>query len=394
MLPLLLFFFQDPTAEGIQALEQRRYSAAVAAFEKAVAADGKDYSAHFHLALAQSLNGNLATAVTEYEKTLELKPGLYEAELNLGILLVDLKKPADAVAHLDRAVRQKPKEFRPVYSLAEALLAAGQLDRAESQFRDACEIDPKSGPAKAGLARTLLRAGKLKEAEPLLREAGDADGLLELASQFEKAKDLNAAMAIYQNFLGQPAVSERLGELLIEAGRPEDAIAPLESAVKQAPTAANRYALATAYLRAKRIEQAGVMMQQALAAEPRNVELRLAYAGLLRDEHKFQEAAREFHAVTQLKPDSREAWSGLATMLLSLENHPQAIAAFDRLEALGNPNPGIYFFRALANDRSKQLKPALADYQKFLEMSQNKNPDEEFKARQRIRVIQKELSKR
>jgi len=41
-----------------------------------------------------------------------------------------------------------------------------------------------------------------------------------------------------------------------------------------------------------------------------------------------------------------------------------------------------------------QLKEALAAYNKFLETSQGKNPDEEFKARQRARIIQHELDKR
>jgi hypothetical protein len=36
----------------------------------------------------------------------------------------------------------------------------------------------------------------------------------------------------------------------------------------------------------------------------------------------------------------------------------------------------------------------MPNYQKFLELSGGKFPDEEFKARQRIKVIQKELSKR
>jgi tetratricopeptide (TPR) repeat protein len=135
-------------------------------------------------------------------------------------------------------------------------------------------------------------------------------------------------------------------------------------------------------------------MEQAIAAEPKNPELRLAYAGLLRDQKSFQAAVQQFYAAAQFKPDSRDAWSGLATMLLSLENYPQAIAAFDKLESFGDTSAGLYFLRALAFDRSKQYKPAMADYRRFLELSENKHPDEEFKARQRIKVIEKELSKR
>src|SRR5215470_3775126 len=75
------------TAEGLKALDARNYTAAAQAFEKAVAADPKDYSAHFNLALAYSFLNRDAAAAAEYRKTLDLRPGLYEAELNLGIIL-------------------------------------------------------------------------------------------------------------------------------------------------------------------------------------------------------------------------------------------------------------------------------------------------------------------
>ena len=395
MLFLFLLLQQpDQQAEGIKALEAKQYPAAIAAFEKAVAADPADYGAQFHLGLAHSMAGNAAQAVSAYRKTLELHPGLYEAELNLGVVLLDTKDYSAAITSLEAARAKKPDLFRPTYYLAEAHLAAGQPDRAEPLFRKAGEFDATSTAAKMGLGRSLLRQGKLKDAEPVLRQLGEADGLLELAALYEKARDHASAIAIYRSVPPTIAIRERLGSLLIEAGKPEDAIPHLETAVKESPTAANRYALATAYLRTKRIDQAGAAMEQALAAEPTNADLRIAYGGLLRDQRKFAEAAKQFWQVTRERPDSREAWSGLATMLLSLESYQQAIAAFDRLETLGEPSPGIFFLRALAYDKTKQYQPAMASYQKFLSVANGKFPDEEFKARQRIKVIQKELAKR
>ena len=71
---------------------------------QAIAADPKDYSLHFNLALAYSLMGKNAEAIPEYKKTLELKPDLYQAELNLGISLLREKRPAEAVQYLTTAV--------------------------------------------------------------------------------------------------------------------------------------------------------------------------------------------------------------------------------------------------------------------------------------------------
>jgi hypothetical protein len=50
--------------------------------------------------------------------------------------------------------------------------------------------------------------------------------------------------------------------------------------------------------------------------------------------------------------------------------------------------------RAIVLDKNKLQKPALEAYQKFLATSEGKNPDREFQARQRVKIIEKELSKK
>jgi hypothetical protein len=52
------------------------------------------------------------------------------------------------------------------------------------------------------------------------------------------------------------------------------------------------------------------------------------------------------------------------------------------------------YFRAISYDHLHMLKDAVAAYNKFLASSQGKNPDEEFKARQRARILQEQLDKR
>jgi len=98
--------------------------------------------------------------------------------------------------------------------------------------------------------------------------------------------------------------------------------------------------------------------------------------------------------VVKAQPDSLEAWNELSAMLVSLESFPQALAALDRIRALGGETEGHHFLRAIMLDRLKDAKGALAAYQQFLALSQGKHPDEEFKARQRARILERELSKR
>ena len=52
----------------------------------------------------------------------------------------------------------------------------------------------------------------------------------------------------------------------------------------------------------------------------------------------------------------------------------------------------ISILRAIVFDKHKMYEPALQSYERFLASSEGKYPDEEFKARQRVRIIKKELS--
>src|SRR5579883_3003785 len=157
LLHLFLAFQSNFYERGMKDLEEARYQAAVEDFTNAIAAEPKDYTLHFNLALAFSFLNRDREGIAEYKKALEIKPGLYQAELNLGILLLRDKQAAEALPPLAAAVREKPKEFRPNYYYAEALLATGDLEKAEASYRVALEADPKSAPAESGLARTMLK---------------------------------------------------------------------------------------------------------------------------------------------------------------------------------------------------------------------------------------------
>lgn len=399
VLVLLLLQATDYNEAGRKALDAQKYDEAAGYFAKAVEADPRDFTAHFHLALAQSMLKHDAEAIAEYRKVLELRPGLYQAELNLAIVLIRQKQAAEALPYLQRSVEAKPKEFRPRYYYGEALLATGDPGKAQEQFQAALEIDPKQAPAQLGLARALARQNRLADAAEHFRAAAQLDpayrdALLELGELYEKNKQIPEAIAIYEQFPENVAAQEHLGQLMLENKRYADAIPRLEDAYRKAPTPANRLALAEAYLFNKQLDKALPLLEQSVAAEPANYDLRMIYARALRDARQYPAAAQHFYEAVKLKPDSRQAWNELASMLYLTGRYPQALAALDRSLQLGEDTPGNHYLRAIILDKMRDLKRALESYRRFLSLSQGKNPDEEFKARQRVRIIEKELSKR
>ena len=397
-LVLFLAFQANFAEQGMKALDEKRYDAAATAFTQAVAADPKDYSAHFNLALAYSLSGKDAEASAEYKKTLELKPDLYQAQLNLGISLLRQKQAAEALPYVTAAAAQKPKEYRPNYYLASALLGSGDFAKAEQAYQTALEIDPKSPDAELGLAHALAKQNRLADAAKHFQNAAQLnpnyrDDLLELATLYEAAKQPDDAIAIYRQFPGNPGAQERLGELLLASGKAADAIAPFESSVANSPTEANRAALAEAYLKNNQPDKALPVVEAILAGDPDNFEIRMLHGRIIRDQRKFPEAAQEFGRATKLKPDSPQAWSELAGVLVMAEDYTAALAALDRIAALHAEKPAHVYLRAIVLDKTQQKRPALESYERFLALSNGAFPNEEFKARQRAKLLERELSK-
>ncbi len=404
-----LFFLQAANfnSDGMKALEAAKYDVAEQAFQKAIAADPKDYTAHFNLALAYGFQHKDAEGIAEYRKTLELQPKLYEAELNGGILLLRQKNPTEAMPLFEDAAAQKVKEFRPRYYLAECQLQTGDAVAAEQNYRLALELNPQSAAAELGMAHALARLEKLPEAAPHFRKAAQLDAkyrdsLLELADLYEKNKQPEEALAIYREFPGNAAVQEHVGAMLLAGNKYAEAIPRLEAAYARDATTANRVALAMAYLFNNQLEKALPLFDQAVAAEPSNFELRMAYARALRDHKQYPAAANQFNAALKLKPDDKAAWRDLGAMLYLAKDYAHALEALDKARQLGEDTAGTAFVRAIMLDEISQAKPvkpallksALEAYRHFLELSQGKNENQEWQARQRAKLIERELENR
>ena len=399
---MLVLALQSPIEEGIKLLDAGKPAEAEAQFLKAVAADAKDYSAYFNLAFAQSVQNKDSEATINYRKVLELKPGLYEAELNLGILLLRQKLPKDAIPLLDTAAKAKPDQYRPNYYLGEALIDVNRGAEAEAAYRRALAINAKSAEAAQGVGQSLLNQGKTADGAVFIEQAASLDpnfqpALLHLASVYEADKNFDAAIAIYRRFPDEPGARERLGELLIKTGKAASAIPELEAAVKASPTAANLTALATAYLQAKQPEKCQPVLDAALRLEPSNGELRVLYGRLLRDLRKFDLAANQFALAVKLNPQSAEAWADLAMVTVMLERYDVALPALDQVKRLNAEKPGHKYLRAITLDKIKQNKQqaklAAAAYQDFLNSAGGNFPDEEFKARTRLKILEREINK-
>jgi len=388
----------DSPAAGLAALDRKDYQQAKQIFSDLATADARDYSAFFNLALAETALQEDDQASVHFRKVLELKPGLYEAELNLGILELRRQRPAEAAPLLRDTAKQRPNQARPQRYLGDALLASGDFTGAADAYRAALAIDPKAAVAELGLGQSLMRQAKLEEALPHYRQAAALDPalqsyLLEIAAAFSNAQQTDRALALLKEFPNDPSAREESGRLYLAAKRPADAVPEFQAAVALSPTAANRLALATAYLESGQNDAAKPLLEQALTSNPNDFDLRMTLGRIHRDKRDYLAAANEFLAAARLKPDSVAAWNEAVSVLVLGEQYPQALAALDKVHNLNADTAGDLYYRAMVLDKLHQVKPALASYQRFLELSQGKHPDQEFVARQRSRILEKEVSR-
>jgi len=385
----------DTQNAGFQALNRGDYQQAEEIFSKAVAADPKDYTALFNLALAETSLKKDDAAADHYRQVLALKPGLYEAQLNLGMLSLRDHRPADAVPLLRDAVKSKPGEVRPKRYLGDALLATSDFAGASDAFQEVLKTDPKSSAAELGLAQSLERQGKLDDALPHYTRAAELDPhlksyLLEEAEALGKAGREKDAIPLLEQFPDDPGAREELGRVYLAEDRAGDAVPQFEAAVKLSPTPANKLALAAAYLKNKQPQLATPILQEALQSNPNDYDLHMAVGKIALEKRDFGPAASQFVIAAKLKPDAAEAWNNAASAFIMAEQYPQALAAMDQVHRLNAEKPADFYWRAVVFDKLHQAKPALANYQQFLRLSQGKFPDQEFIARQRSRILEKE----
>ena len=180
---------------------------------------------------------------------------------------------------------------------------------------------------------------------------------------------------------------------MIESRQYADAIPQLEAAYAKIATQANRVALARALLLAGSWRRRLRCSSRRCSAEPGELRLADDVAMALRDRKQFPPAAAQFLEAAKSSPP--EPQTGRIWRHAVHDRGVSAVTGGVRPGAgTGRQLGGNQFFRAIILDKLKQLKPALEAYQKFLTLSKGEHPDQEFQARQRARILQRELEKR
>ena len=167
--PAVDFYRLFDVAAGLN--EKGDYTAATAAWKKALDLDSEDSRAHYNLGQALGYLGQMDEAIAHYTKSVALNPQNAPAYTNLGVALIRQGKLNEAIDALSNSIAIKPVDAMAQSNLAAALIEAGRTDEAVEHARKALEADPQVSDAHNILGIVLARAGNLDEGIGHLEEA-------------------------------------------------------------------------------------------------------------------------------------------------------------------------------------------------------------------------------
>ena len=389
--------------EAQRDIDKSNFEAAIAPLQKVIAEQPEFAYAHFQLAYVYTALKKTEAARAEYARTITIDPKLSEAYLNLGMLLLDKQEGAAAVAPLRKAVELLPAQSRPRYLLAVALDRAGDRAGALESFEALLHLDPNDITAIDYLGWAALREGKPAEAEARFRRALEVqpngpEGLRGLAESLD-AQRKAAATGAYRDYLelmpDDSGARARLIHLLVEEKQNDAALAELDrlDSGKQ-PTIESLKLRADVQIAGKKWDDAIATLQKALAVAPNDAPLHGGLGRILLQKRDFAGAEKELRMALRLDGKNLTYFKDLSSTFFLGGKYAATLATQDEIAKVEQPGAGVWFIRAICYDKLNQPKLALEAYQKFLQLDQDKNPDQVWQAKERSKVLQRMLERK
>jgi Flp pilus assembly protein TadD len=393
----------DLLDEAQRDIDKNNFEAAIAPLQKVIADQPEFAYAHFQLAYVYTALKKTAEARAEYARTIAIDSKMSEAYLNLGMLLLDAQENAAAVPPLRKAVELLPAQSRPRYLLAVALDRSGDAAGAAESFEALLHLDPNEIAAIDYLGWAALRKGQPEIAEARFRRALEVQpnapeprrGLAQSLDAQKKPEATGAYRSYLELMPNDSEARARFVHLLMEQKESDEALAELNRLdAGKPPTLESLKLRADVQIAAKKWDDSISTLQQALALAPNDAQLHGGIGRIYLQKRDFASAEKELRMALRLDGKNLTYFKDLTSTFFLAGNYPATLAAQDEIAKVEQPGAGVWFIRAICYDKLNQPKLALEAYQKFLQLDQDKNPDQVWQAKERSKVLQHMLERK
>ena len=367
-------------------------------FKTAQAIEPQSEEVVLNLARLYAESGDLGHAVKSIE-SVPVDARTPKMEFTLGAMYDQMKQPKDAIAAYQRAEELEPGDLQTVDALAQALLSDSQLDEALKQYKLLAEDNPDDAEPLIHIAEIERRQGKFEDALAVIRkarkmdpnslEAGFNEGLLldilgrldEAIQTYQQMVDVTShANGAYtdEEKNNRSIFLERLGTVSMEENKIDQAVAAYQKMIDLGGSIASRgyQGEVDAYRNAHQFDKALEVARKAVAANPKDNELKLMLAGELADQgHPDEGLAMARSLLDGASPDEqRGVWFAIGQMDVRLHRWKDAEEAFDKGDPLATKKEDrtyLFFLRGELAERQKHYDQA----EQFFNQALNLDPE-------------------
>lgn len=174
--------FEEIIESARQALAGGDAAAARQQYLQALGEQTDSPDAHYGLATACFLLGDLESAAVHFKEVTRVDPLRAGAYINLGAVYNRLDQLDEAIKALRRGIQLDNQRAEGFYNLGLAYRRKGEAELAIQAYREATHLNPRMGDAHYNLANLLSELGRYSQAITHYKEA------LAINPKFEKAK--------------------------------------------------------------------------------------------------------------------------------------------------------------------------------------------------------------
>jgi tetratricopeptide (TPR) repeat protein len=222
-----------------QAQHDKDYATAEREYQAVLAVAPDFAEVHMNLGLVYQLEDRSADAMVEFRRALKIKPWLAGANFFLGVDYCKLGEGAKAIPYLRAALKAEPNRPDTWLWLATAQEIAGQWQAEVATLHRALELRPADVDLLYLLGSAYERLGKQEVAHLGKVAPGSSRSEQLLAESYASSNEWPSAVLHFQNALtsslNRPGLHTELGEVLLHAGKVNQAIREFDEELRGNP---------------------------------------------------------------------------------------------------------------------------------------------------------------